>query len=87
MILTVFLDGLRRDQVKAQLTPNIARLIKNGMHFQSNQAVFPTETRVDVASFVTGRNPSFHGIVGDTFLACDKEASWEVDTGKHQCLV
>jgi len=86
LILTVFLDGLRPDQVTTQHTPNLARLIKRGVHFLNHHAVFPTETRVNVASFVTGRNPSFHGIVGNTFRAYNKGTYWEVDTGKRQCL-
>jgi predicted AlkP superfamily pyrophosphatase or phosphodiesterase len=72
LILTVFLDGLRPDQVTTQNTPNIASLIKGGVHFLNHHAVFPTETRVNVASYVTGRKPGFHGIVSNTFIAYNK---------------
>jgi predicted AlkP superfamily pyrophosphatase or phosphodiesterase len=86
LILTVFLDGLRPDQVTTQHTPNIASLMKKGVRFLNHHAVFPTETRVNVASYVTGRSPSFHGIVGNTFIAYNKGTPWEVNTGRRQCL-
>jgi predicted AlkP superfamily pyrophosphatase or phosphodiesterase len=87
LILTVFLDGLRPDQVTTQHTPNLTRLIKEGVRFLNHHAVFPTETRVNVASFVTGRNPSFHGIVGNTFQAYNNGTPWEVNTGQRESLV
>jgi len=86
LILTVFLDGLRPDQVTTQHTPNLVRLIKKGVRFLNHHAVFPTETRVNVASFVTGRNPGFHGIVDNTFRVYDRGTPREVNTGKRQCL-
>jgi hypothetical protein len=72
--------------VTAQHTPNLVRLIKKGVRFLNHHAVFPTETRVNVASFVTGRNPGFHGIVDNTFRVYDRGTPREVNTGKRQCL-
>jgi predicted AlkP superfamily pyrophosphatase or phosphodiesterase len=86
LILTVFLDGLRPDQVTTQNTPNIASLIKGGVRFLNHHAVFPTETRVNVASYVTGRKPGFHGIVSNTFIAYNKGTPWEVNTGQRRSL-
>ncbi len=86
MILTIFLDGLRPDQVTIKHTPNIINLIKGGVRFLNHHAVFPTETRVNVASYVTGRKPGFHGIVGNTFIAYNKGTPWEVNTGNRQSL-
>ena len=86
MILTVFLDGLRPDQVTMRHTPNIISLMKGGVRFLNHHAVFPTETRVNVASYVTGRRPSFHGIVGNTFIAHSKGSTWEVNTGQRRSL-
>lgn len=86
MILTVFLDGLRPDQVTMRHTPNIVGLMKEGVRFLNHHAVFPTETRVNVASYVTGRRPGSHGIVGNTFIAHNKGAPWEVNTGQRRSL-
>jgi predicted AlkP superfamily pyrophosphatase or phosphodiesterase len=86
LILTVFLDGLRPDQVTTQHTPNILGLMKKGVRFLNHHAVFPTETRVNVASYVTGRSPGSHGIVGNTFIAHNNGAPWEVNTGQRWSL-
>jgi arylsulfatase A-like enzyme len=69
-----------------QHTPNIVSLMKKGVHFLNHHAVFPTETRVNVASYVTGRSPGFHGIVGNTFIAYNKGTPWEVNTGQRRSL-
>lgn len=82
----MFLDGLRPDQVTMQHTPNITGFIKGGVRFLSHHAIFPTETRVNVASYVTGRKPSFHGILSNTFIAYNKRIPWEVNTGNRQSL-
>jgi hypothetical protein len=86
MILTVFLDGLRPYQVTAQHMPNIVSLMKEGVHFLNHHAVFPTETRVNVASYVTRRIPVSHGIVGNTFIAYNKGTPWEVNTDQRRSL-
>lgn len=86
MILTIFLDGLRPDQIMEQHTPNILRLARRGVRFLNHHATFPTETRVNVASFVTGCYPGRHGIVGNTFYIPRQGSSWEVDTGDRLSL-
>jgi len=86
MILTIFLDGLRPDQITEQHTPNILHLAKRGVRFLKHHATFPTETRVNVASFVTGCYPGRHGIVGNTFYIPRQGSPWEVDTGDRLSL-
>ena len=54
MILIVVLDGLRPEQMTKEHMPNLCRLTQRGVRFLRHHATFPTETRVNVASLVTG---------------------------------
>ena len=67
-ILVVALDGLRPDHLSPALTPNLLRLAEGGVRFRTARSVFPSETRVNQATLVTGRQPSGHGIVGNRFV-------------------
>ena len=84
MILLVAFDGLRPDQVSEENTPNLLRLAQRGVRFLNHHAVFPTETRVQVASIMTGCYPGRHGLVGNTFYLPDREPSWEVNAGDYR---
>ena len=66
--LIVCFDALRPDMVTPELMPNLSRFARNGVHCSHHRAVFPTETRVNQASLVTGCYPGLHGIVGNRFL-------------------
>ena len=83
MILIVVFDGLRPDQIDAANTPNILGLAGRGVRFLNHHSTFPTHTRVNVASLVTGRYPSGHGIVSNSMLLPEVDPTWEVDTGDH----
>ena len=64
MILVV--DGLRPDYVTDELMPRLDRLAASGVRGLAHHAVFPTVTRVNGPSIVTGRYPSGHGLMGNT---------------------
>lgn len=63
----VAFDGLRPDMVDDQLTPNLAAFCLHGSHCTDSRAVFPTETRVNQASLITGCHPGRHGMVANKF--------------------
>jgi predicted AlkP superfamily pyrophosphatase or phosphodiesterase len=67
MIIFIIFDGLRPDQITKETTPNVCRVIQRGVRFLHHHATFPTDTRVNVASFVTGCYPGGHGVVGNQF--------------------
>jgi arylsulfatase A-like enzyme len=50
------------------VTPTIHRLARDGVTFARHHAVFPTVTRVNAASMVTGRHPGGHGLLGNTLV-------------------
>ncbi len=66
--LLVAFDGLRPDMATDELAPNLARFRRQGVDFTDCRAVFPTETRVNQASLITGCQPARHGIVANKFV-------------------
>ena len=67
IVLVVF-DGLQPAQVTPGLMPNLSRLASEGVSCANHHAVFPTVTRANVASIVTGHPPGAHGLTANTLL-------------------
>src|SRR5258705_376031 len=86
VILVVF-DGLRPDMVVPELAPNLCRFAESGSRFPLSPAVFPTETRVNVASLVTGCKPARHGIVANQFHELEAIADRPLNTGQAEDLI
>ena len=49
-VLIVVIDGLQSAQVRADLTPNLARFAGEGVFFERRHPAFPSVTRVNGAS-------------------------------------
>jgi arylsulfatase A-like enzyme len=79
-------DGLRPDFVSPELTPNLWRLAAAGVRFTHGHAVFPTVTRVNAASMVTGLLPGRHGIPGNEFFAPGATQNGRLNAGDHTHL-
>ena len=67
VLITVF-DGLQPAQVTPTLMPNLARFASEGVTFSNHHPVFPSVTRVNAASMVTGRYPGAHGLAANTLV-------------------
>ena len=67
-IVIVVFDGLQPAQVTPDLMPNLARLASEGVACQNHHAVFPTVTRANVASIVTGHHPGAHGLTANMLV-------------------
>ena len=73
-------DGLRRDIVRQDTMPNLSAFREDWVDFPNSSSVFPSETRVQVSSFVTGTFPGDaqlnlknragfgHGIMANVFF-------------------
>jgi phosphonoacetate hydrolase len=85
-VVVMIFDGLRPDMVTADLAPNLHRFAEGGSRFPMSRAVFPTETRVNVAALVTGCRPVRHGIVANQFHAPDAVAGRPLNTGSAEDL-
>ncbi|MCG8548085.1 MAG: alkaline phosphatase family protein [Alphaproteobacteria bacterium] len=85
-IVIIGLDGLRPDVVSPSLTPNLQAVVDMGCYLSNHRAVFPSETRVNLASLSTGGRTAEHGVVANYFL-CPEDGFAEVqNTATAQCL-
>ena len=64
----VVLDGLRRDLISAEYTPNLAAFAKRATAFSNHRSVFPSVTRVCAASVATGCPPRRHELTGNKLV-------------------
>ena len=87
MILFIVFDGLRPDQVTPSATPALWDLAGRGVRFLNHHSVYPTLTRVNVASMFTGCYPTRHGVVGNTIYRPDVDPTWEISTGSQPDIV
>ena len=70
-VLIVAFDGLQPAQVTPELMPNLSKLAAEGVTFNNNHAVFPTVTRINATTLVTGRYPGAHGLAANTLVVRD----------------
>ena len=66
--ILVSLDGFRWDYVNRNITPNIDKLINNGVHASSLRPCFPSKTFPNHQSIITGMYPENHGIIANSFI-------------------
>ncbi|MCH7745239.1 MAG: alkaline phosphatase family protein, partial [Chloroflexi bacterium] len=70
ILVTVF-DGLQPAQVTPELMPNLSALASEGVAFNNHHSVFPSVTRINATSMVTGRYPGAHGLAANTLVVRD----------------
>ena len=83
--LVIVVDGLRPDYVTRDVMPRLTRLGQRGIVFTAHHSVFPTVTRVNASSFVTGSYPETHGLLGNTIYIPSASAK-PLDTGQRENL-
>ena len=86
LALVFVLDGLRPDSITPSETPNLHALRGDGVAFSASHSVFPTVTRVNASSFVTGRYPTAHGIIGNSIYAPTVDPNKAISTGEYEQL-
>ena len=64
--VVVTVDGLRRDMISAETTPNLKKLENQARRLGDYRTVFPSCTRVVSASMATGCFPARHGLQGNS---------------------
>ncbi|KAI3640537.1 hypothetical protein MIR68_001415 [Amoeboaphelidium protococcarum] len=88
-VILISLDGFAARYLQRQLTPNLQRLIDNGVHAPFMQPEFPSKTFPNHWSIVTGLLSESHGIVSNQFYdpviddvftytndTCSKDPRW-----------
>ena len=81
-VLIVVFDGLRPDRVSAASMPNLDRFRRTGFEVTESRCVFPSETRVNQASLVTGALPGRHGIRANAFVHRGAKVERLIDSGR-----
>src|SRR5258708_634810 len=84
--LVIVVDGLRPDYVTSDVMPRLTRLGQRGIVFTAHHSVFPTVTRVNVSSMVTGAYPETHGLLGNTIYIPSVGVNRVLDTGQRENL-
>lgn len=84
--LVIVVDGLRPDYVTPEVMPRLFRLGQRGVVFNAHHSVFPTVTRVNASSFVTGAYPETHGLLGNNIYIPNANATKGLDTGERTNL-
>jgi arylsulfatase A-like enzyme len=86
VILLMIWDGLRPDMVDAGRTPFLHRMASQGVFCRASHAVYPTVTRVNSASLVTGCHPGRHGIVDNELYIPALDSQKPVSCGDWNAL-
>jgi predicted AlkP superfamily pyrophosphatase or phosphodiesterase len=84
--LVIVVDGLRPDYVTPEVMPRLFRLGQRGIVFNAHHSVFPTVTRVNASSLVTGAYPETHGLLGNTIYIPSVDAARGLDTAERDNL-
>jgi arylsulfatase A-like enzyme len=87
LIAIFVVDGLRPDSINRADTPTIDRLRREGAEYVNSHSVFPTSTRVNAATLVTGTYPARHGIVGNSMYVPGVNPRAAFDTGDYRQLI
>ena len=84
--LVIVVDGLRPDYVTTALMPRLTAIGRRGVVFTAHHSVYPTVTRVNASSMVTGAYPETHGLLGNTVYIPAVNATKGLDTGERENL-
>lgn len=84
--LIIVFDALRPDMVAPQTMPNLAAFAATASAHPNSRAVFPSETRVNTTSLVTGTHPGGHGIVANIFFDPDLAGDQAFNTAELESL-
>jgi arylsulfatase A-like enzyme len=80
------LDGLRRDLISAEATPNLVAFAKRAESFVDYRTVFPSCTRVVSASIATGCYPARHELQGNSLALMENATLVPHDAGHPDFL-
>jgi hypothetical protein len=84
--IIVTLDGLRRDQITPETTPNLVAFSQRAESFADYRTVFPSCTRVVSASIATGCFPARHELQGNSLVLVENGELVPHDAGRPDFL-
>ena len=68
LVVLIVFDGLQPSQITLELMPHLFEFKNLGVNFTNNHPVFPSVTRANAATMVTGMNPGNHGLTANTLV-------------------
>jgi predicted AlkP superfamily pyrophosphatase or phosphodiesterase len=77
-LLLISIDGFRHDYFDMIDSPNLDRLIEEGLYADSLYHVFPTKTFPTHYTLVTGRYPGTHGVVANSMWDPKRDARFSL---------
>ncbi|KAA3617247.1 MAG: alkaline phosphatase family protein [Calditrichaeota bacterium] len=85
-LILISWDGCRWDYLNRDLTPNVQKLIDNGVRAKSLKPSFPSKTFPNHYTIVTGLYPKNHGIIFNRFTNMQSGNSYRIerDSSIHQ---
>lgn len=84
--LLVVMDGLRPDYVTAELMPNLHAFGEANVVFENHHSVYPTVTRVNASSMVTGCFPDAHGLMDNSVYFPEVNPDRAISTADYKAL-
>lgn len=85
VVIFVF-DGLQAELVTPELMPRLSEFASEGVRFERHQPVFPTVTRVNASSIVTGCFPGSHGLPGNRSVIAEYHATESMNAMRPEFL-
>ena len=65
-VVVLVWDGMRRDFISEETTPNLWAMAQRGVFFASHHPVYPSSTEVNGVAIATGAYPARSGVIGNT---------------------
>ncbi|CAO3642989.1 unnamed protein product [Cunninghamella blakesleeana] len=82
-VILISLDGFKPDYLDLGVTPNLAKIVEQGIHSDYMYPSFPSLTFPNHWTLVTGQYPESHGIVANQFYDPEKQQTFS--HGDIQC--
>lgn len=85
-VVVVCFDALRSDAICTDLAPNLHRFAQDATQFARHRAIFPSDTRANAATIVSGTDCRGHLVNGNAFLTGPGPTARYIDTGSSSAV-
>ena len=67
-VIIFAMDGLQPSQVTPELMPNLSAFASHGVFFDNHHPAYPSVTRINASTLMTGCYPGTHGLVANVLM-------------------
>lgn len=82
-VILISLDGFAQDYLSEYKTPNIHKMINQGVMAEALLPVYPSKTFPNHLSIITGMYPIKHGIIHNRFYLDKIDETYKLGAGEH----